>query len=361
MLTLGIPTACQGPKNKVKEEHPKIGMSKEQAEHLSLLPLDCIQKEYPNKLNQVLSDSDQLRQPSDLHPSFYGCFDWHSAVHAHWSLVKLITRFPNMHNALQIKSLLRIQLSQDKLLGEKAYFDRPENATYERTYGWAWFLKLSVALDAWPDPLSDSLLQNMQPLAMYFEKAYLDFLPKLKYPIRAGEHNNTAFGLSFAHDYAKRFNRDKLRKAIEEKCIAFYAFDQDCPIKWEPSGFDFLSPCLQEADIMSRVLNKKDFKFWFQRFLPDLVHASYRLAPGEVLDRRDGKLVHLDGLNFSRAWCLYRIAHILSEYDHLRDIADAHLQYSYPSLVDGSYEASHWLASFAIYAMDQSNMEEENE
>ena len=324
----------------------------EQANRLVSLPLNCIQQEYPNKLGQVLRDSSSLASPRRLHPAFYGCFDWHSSVHGHWMLVKLLKTFPHLDRAQEARDKLRENITAANIEGELLYFNRPEEKSFERTYGWAWLLKLAEELETWEDPLGQELAVNLRPLAQVLVSRYLEFLPKLNYPIRVGEHTNTAFGLTFAWDYAVYTNHQELQDLIRDRAISFYQQDEDCPITWEPSGYDFLSPCLEEIDIMRRVLDPEEFISWLDRFMPNLEKASFSLSPGEVSDRSDGKLVHLDGVNFSRAWCLYGLAANYPQYQHLKNLAHQHVNYSLPSIVDGGYEGEHWLASFALYALN---------
>jgi hypothetical protein len=329
-----------------------MSISLEDANRLAMLPLNCMQVEYPNKLNQTIGSSEDLRSPSELHPAFYGCFDWHSSVHGHWSLVSLLKQFPDLENREEIKLKLSNNLTAENILQELAYFNDKNNKSFERTYGWAWILKLAEELHSWEDPLARSLEQNMQPLTDHIVKSYLEFLPKLNYPIRVGEHTNTAFGLTFAYDYATTVQDSTLQKIISQRAKDFYLNDSQCPITWEPSGFDFLSPCLEEADIMRRILPENEFKDWLQKFLPQLKSPNFQLETGRVSDRTDGKLVHLDGVNFSRAWCLYGIANQFPEYEHLKGIANMHISHSLPSIVDDNYEGTHWLGSFAIYALN---------
>jgi len=289
-----------------------------------------------------------------LHPTFYGCFDWHSSVHGHWSLVSLLKQFPELENADEVKQMLLTNISKENIEKEVAYFYGKHNKSYERTYGWAWLLKLAEELHTWDDETARVLERNLQPLTDLIAQKYIDFLPKLNYPIRVGEHTNTAFGLTFAWDYAKTVGNIPLREMIEKRSKEFFLNDVDCPIAWEPSGYDFLSPCLQEAAIMKRVLSKEEFVSWFGKFLPQLRDKNYDLAVGEVSDRSDGKLVHLDGVNFSRAWSLFTIVKDMPEYSHLKNIANKHINYSLPNLVGDSYEGGHWLGSFAIYALNTS-------
>ena len=327
-------------------------LNKNEATRLAQLPLNCMDTEYPNKLGQTISGSDDLKAPKELHPAFYGCFDWHSAVHGHWSLVSLLKQFPTIENAGKIKEKLLLNMSKENILAEVQYFQGKYNKTYERTYGWAWLLKLVEELHTWDDPVARQLEDNMQPLTDMIIEKYIEFLPKLNYPIRVGEHPNTAFGLSFAWDFAKTTGHEELKMLIEKRAREFYFSDQGCPMTWEPSGFDFLSPCLEEAALMKRVLSPEEFRSWIVEFLPALKDKHFALAPGRVSDRTDGKLVHLDGVNFSRAWSLNKIAAGLSEFDHLKNIANLHINYSLPSIVDDNYEGGHWLGSFAIYALN---------
>jgi len=290
--------------------------------------LACVLQEYPNKLGQVVGDKNDLREPSDLHPTFYGCFDWHSAVHGHWSLVKLIKEFPNVEGIDDAISKLETTITKENVEKEVAYFGGKHNKTYERTYGWAWLLKLAEELHTWDDPMARELESNLQPLTDLIVDKYIEFLPKLVYPIRVGEHTNTAFGLSFALDYAQTVKHTELTDAIKQRARDFYLNDENCPIGWEPSGFDFLSPCLEEASLMSKVLDSAEFEVWINKFLPELKNTSFQLDVGKVSDRTDGKLVHLDGLNFSRAWCLKNIVDANPGYNHLINIANAHINHS---------------------------------
>ena len=324
----------------------------EDANRLLQLPIDCVQNEYPNKLNQVIGGDEDLQSPKVLHPAFYGCFDWHSSVHGHWSLVSLLKQFPELNNRDESIALLLQNISEDNIKKEVLYFFGKHNTSYERTYGWAWLLKLAEELHTWDDPNARILESNLQPLTDLIVDKYLEFLPKLNYPIRVGEHPNTAFGLSFAYDYAKTVGNTKLKSLIEERAMDFYKNDAGCPLSWEPSGFDFLSPCLEEAALMKRVLPIENFKLWIEDFLPQLKSENFTLETGKVSDRTDGKLVHLDGVNFSRAWSLNKIAEDLPEYKHLKNLANQHINYSLPGIVGDSYEGGHWLGSFAIYALN---------
>ncbi len=335
----------------VVHERPILNLA--QANRLAQLPLHCVENEYPNKLNQTIGGDEDLQSPKALHPIFYGCFDWHSAVHGYWSMVSLLKTFPQMDQAAAMRALLKKNITAENIAKEVTYFHGPLNQSWERTYGWAWLLKLAETLHTWDDPLAREVEANLQPLTDLIAVRFKDFLPKLYYPIRVGEHPNTAFGLSFAYDYAVTVNDLALQQMIEKRALDFYANDVNCPMNWEPGGFDFLSPCLQEMDIMRKVLPAEQFEPWLKRFLPALSDADYDLEVGIVSDRSDGKLVHLYGVNFSRAWCLYGLGQQYANYQHLINIGHKHVQYSLPNLVGDSYEGGHWLASFAIYAMNQ--------
>lgn len=343
----------------VIEGQKPVKLTLSQANSLAELPLGCINVEYPNKLNQTLSSSQEIAQPSELHPAFYGCFDWHSSVHAHWTLVSLLKQFPDLEKQEEIRNKLQQSLSKDNILAEVRYFENPQEANFERTYGWAWVLKLAEELHSWDDPLAKELEGNMEPLTTVITEKFKSFLPKLVYPIRVGEHSNTAFALSFAYDYAKRTEKVELQKMIETRAREFYLTDDNCPLAWEPSGFDFLSPCFSEIDIMRRILPENAFRLWMEDFMPQLKNEEFLLEVAEVSDRTDGKLVHLDGLNFSRAWVLHGLANQYPErYGHLKVIANRHISHSFPNLVDDSYEGGHWLGSFAVYALKESKVKE---
>jgi hypothetical protein len=322
----------------------------DQAEKIVQLPLNCVQREFPNKLGQVLNDTTELLAPSVLHPAFYGCFDWHSAVHGQWLMVRLLKDFPNLNQVQQVKLVLSQQLTASNIEREIAFFKSTNNQSFERTYGWAWILKLQQELETWNDTMAKTLATNLLPLSQLLCTNYQLFLPKLCYPIRSGEHTNTAFGLAFAYDYAIHSKNDTLRHVIEQRARAFYLLDKNCNLAYEPSGYDFLSPAFEEIDLMRRILPTKEFTHWLKRFIPELYDHDFQLTPGKVGDRSDGKLVHLDGLNFSRAWCLNALSK-LPHLSHLQPIAFNHLNASLPAIHDGDYMGEHWLASFAILAL----------
>ena len=342
LLSLMLATNAWGELN-------RAGLSVEQAANLMQLPLACAETEYPNKLSQTLRSNKDLASPRDLHPAFYGCFDWHSAVHGHWSMVRLLKEFPNVVGNAEASAILQRHITPENIAKDIDYLRA--NTSWERPYGWNWLLKLVLELQDWKDPIATPMTTALKPLAEELSKMYVSYLPKLVYPIRVGEHTNTAFGLTFAWDYAVQFEDIPLQMAIKQRAHHFYLQDKNCPISWEPSGYDFLSPCLEEIDLMRRVLPKEKFMVWLNNFLPELMSPSFDLSVGQVSDRTDGKLVHLDGLNFSRAWVFYELAEQYPELGHLKNLADRHIEHSLPNLVGDSYEGGHWLGSFAINAL----------
>ena len=326
----------------------------EQANHLATLPLKCLQQEYPNKLGQMLIDSTEIQSPKKLHPTFYGCFDWHSSVHGHWSLVYLLKKYPNLANKEQIIQKLKTNLSKENIQVEIDYLNKKHEKSFERTYGWNWLLKLQLELETSNEPFAKELAQNLKPLSNIIIERYIEFLPKLLYPVRVGTHSNTAFGLTNAWDYAIFSKNELLQKSIKENANRLFQKDENCPFNWEPSGTDFLSPCMEEMALMQRILPKKEFLTWLKKFAPRLFKKDYKWEVARVSDRTDGHLVHLDGLNFSRAWNMYYLLNQYpNEFKHLKNLADYHLNFSLPSVVDGNYEGEHWLASFALRAFEE--------
>lgn len=326
----------------------------EQANHLASLPIKCLEQEYPNKLNQLLKDNSELASPKTLHPAFYGCFDWHSSVHGHWSLVYLLNNFNNLEDREVIIQKLQTNLSKENIEQEMLYFAKPHEKSFERTYGWNWLLKLQLELEQSKEPFAKPLSENLKPLTDVLIDRYIEFLPKLLYPIRVGTHSNTAFGLTNAWDYAVFSKNEAFQKVIKENALRMYGSDENCPFTWEPSGTDFLSPCMEEIGLMQRILPEKAFLPWLEKFAPRLCKKDFEWETAKVSDRTDGHLVHLDGLNFSRAWNLYAlIKQYPKKFSYLKKIADAHLQFSLPSVVDGNYEGEHWLASFALRAFEE--------
>lgn len=350
VAVLAIVVAC-GDQIEVDEEHGTM-LSADSATRFANLALDCLHREYPNKLGQVLKDENSLLPPKTLHPAFYGCFDWHSSVHGHWMLVKILKVFPDLPDRQRIIDGLSRSLTPDNIAGEVSYFESA-SPSWERTYGWAWLLQLATELGTWDDPRGKEWTDNLRPLAELVRERYIEFLPRQEYPVRTGVHPNTAFGLSFAFDYADALGDDTLRNAVVAAATRYYVDDTNCPLSWEPSGEDFLSPCFEEAALMARVIPARNFRPWLDAFLPAL-STEYSLRPANVSDRSDPKIVHLDGLNLSRAWNLITIAGRLDDEKvatRLRKLANEHVKASLPHITSEHYEGSHWLGSFAIYAL----------
>ncbi len=321
------------------------------------LVLRCIAQEYPNKLDHYLNDATQVGNPRVLHPAFYGCFDWHSSVHGHWLLAHLLRLYPQLPEARGIRAALNQNLTPGNLLAEAEYFKKAGRGSFERTYGWAWLLKLAEELGTGKDEDAKRWSQNLEPLVDIVVEKYLAFLPKQTYPIRTGVHPNTAFGLSFALEYARSVNNQKFSSLIEARSRTYYLSDTNYPAGLEPSGEDFLSPALVEADLMRRVLEHEEFREWFHSFLPEIEAGKPRslLTPATVSDRTDPKLVHLDGLNLSRTWCMQNIAAALPANDPAGRIlissALSHAQAGLAHVASGNYEGEHWLATFAAYLL----------
>jgi hypothetical protein len=322
------------------------------ASRLARLPLACLRRELPHKLDHLIDDPGDVQRPRDLHPAFHGCLDWHSAVHGHWMLIRLLRWCSDLPEGPEIRAVLGETLTAPNLAVEAAYFAHPLRASFERTYGWAWLLELARVLHGWDDRDGARWALALAPLVDTIVARYHAFLPKQRYPIRTGVHANTAFGLALALDYAREVGAVALEALIVEHALAYYAGDVDAPAAWEPGGEDFLSPSLIEADLMRRVMPSADFPGWLHRFLPRLADASALLAPVIVEDRADPKLAHLDGLNLSRAWCMRAIAAALPDGDPIRALlapaADAHAAEGLAHVATGSYMGEHWLASFAV-------------
>ncbi len=339
-----------------REERP-LSMTPEQASAFAQLALKGLRREYPNKPDHVLNEAGDARTPRALHPAFYGCFDWHSSVHGHWMLTRLLRRFPALPEAKRIREALAEHLTAENLRAEAAYFAQRGRQSFERTYGWAWLLKLAEELHGWNDADGKQWSKNIQPLADTIVARYLDFLPRQHYPIRTGVHPNTAFGLAFALDYARTTDNQPLRDLVVERSRAYFLADAAYPAAWEPGGEDFFSPSLMEADLMRRVLPPTEFGPWLRRFLPDLAKGEPKaiLSPAVVSDRADPKIVHLDGLNLSRAWCMRDVAAALPKDDPgravLGEAAARHAEAGLAHVASGDYAGEHWLASFAVYLL----------
>jgi hypothetical protein len=339
----------------IKKDSSGFELTAAGASHLASLPLKCIEQEWPNKTNHTSNnDTDHVLSPKELHPAFYGCFDWHSCVHGHWMLVKLLKLFPNLPEAGAIRSTLNRTITDATIKEETNYFNRPLTASWERTYGWGWLLKLDEELLSWDNEDGRRWHTTLQPLVQKIVSLWKNFLPKQTYPNRTGVHPNTAFGLVFAIDYARAVKDTAFEKAITRSSMRIYGNDKNAPATWEPNGSDFLSPALEEADLMRRILQPAAFVRWFDAFLPakSLQHLS--ILP-VVSDRSDLQIVHLDGLTFSRSWCMKGLVDALPKNDTRRKTllrsSLHHLSTALPNVVSGHYGGEHWLASFAVYAL----------
>jgi Protein of unknown function (DUF2891) len=325
------------------------------ASHLASIALGHVTREYPNKLDHVMCGPEDVRSPRELHPIFYGSYDWHSCVHTYWLLARLLRLFPSMPDAQDIRTLLTVHFTEDKVAGELNYLHRPASRGFERPYGWAWLLMLSAELSRHADPATRQCGASLAPLAQAFAERFQQFLPRLTYPIRTGTHYNTAFALALAHEYAASAGDKSLNELIETSALLWFGNDRACQA-WEPCGDDFLSPALTEAQCMRCVLAPEEFRSWFALFLPHLGQGepAALFEPAIVSDRSDGKIAHLDGLNLSRAWCWRSIARGLRADEPLkaRALATAgrHLESALPHL-SGDYMGEHWLATFALLAL----------
>jgi hypothetical protein len=331
----------------------------EAASVFARLALDGITREYPNKFDYVMNGPAEVLGPSALHPAFFGSYDWHSCVHGHWMLVRLLRLFPDLPEGEEIRSTLDAILTPENIAAEVAYLQQESRASFERTYGWAWLLKLAEELLPWADEEGQRWSEALGPLADAMVQRYMDFLPKQDYPIRRGVHPNTAFGIAFAMDYARTAAEPALEELLRERAETYFAEDRDFPAQWEPDGDDFFSRSLMEADLMRRIMEPDAFATWFRDFLPDLERGepASLLDPAEVSDRTDPKIVHLDGLNLSRAWCMRLIAAALPDSDPVRPIllesAVRHALATLPHISSGNYEGEHWLATFAVFMLSE--------
>jgi hypothetical protein len=357
-LLLALIGGCAGPGGGQPAEAPAIvvapPLDAATAGRFAALALACVQKEYPNKVAHVLNSPADVKPPHDLTPAFYGCYDWHSAVHGHWLLARVARAFPDASFAREALAALAANITPDHVAGEVAYLSAPGRETFERPYGLAWLLQLAAELHEWNAPQARSLSTSLAPLEAAVADRFQTWLEKLAYPIREGEHAQTAFAFGLAFDWA-RANRTGLAALLERRVREFHLKDRDCPIAYEPSGQDFLSPCLAEADLMRRVLPPAEFAAWLTQFLPRLPAGGSAdwLPIGVVTDRTDGKLAHLDGLNLSRAWMLDGIASGLPATDARRGsllaTAKAHADSGLAAVTGEHYEGGHWLGSFAAY------------
>jgi Protein of unknown function (DUF2891) len=338
------------------------------AQRFAGLALACVHKEYPNKISHSLTSDADVAPPRKLTPAFYGCYDWHSSVHGHWLLVRLLRTYPDAPFAAAARTALEQSLTSANVAQEAAYLNAEGRASFERPYGLAWLLQLGQELGEWEasaivnaskgaaaDPLPAQLAANLRPLEQAAAGRLKSWLPKLSFPVRSGEHSQTAFALGLMIDYARATDDRAFSDLLLRKTRDYYQKDENCPLAYEPSGEDFLSPCLAEADVVRRVLAPEEFAAWLRGFMPQIPtdDAAWWLQPAVVTDPADPRLAHLDGLNLSRAWMLEGIASSLPAGDPrlpaLRATAKAHREAGLASVTGAHYEGGHWLGSFAVY------------
>lgn len=339
---------------RVSDPRP-AGLDEAVANRLASLALGCVAREYPGKIAHTLESDADVRPPRQLTPAFFGCYDWHSSVHGHWLLARLARTYPSASFVPAARAALARSLTAANVAVETRYLEAKGRATFERPYGLAWLLQLAAELKGWDDAQARSLAANLAPLERAAARRLSEWLPKLSYPIREGEHNQTAFAFGLVLDWARAGGDASLARLLETRVVELYQKDLGCPIAYEPSGQDFLSPCLGEADLMRRLMPPPRFAAWLGAFLPGipLDGSAGWLPPAVVSDPTDGKLAHLDGLNLSRAWMLEGIAAGLPSTDPrvaaLRAAARAHRDSGLQAVTGAHYEGGHWLGTFATY------------
>jgi len=355
------------PKGPLAAATEEVSFDAKAAERFAKLAFACVHKEYPNKIAHVLNSDADVAPPRKLTPAFCGCYDWHSSVHGHWLLVRLLRTFPDAPFAKDARDALKQSLTAENLKQEAAYIKGEGRSSFERPYGLSWLLQLCAELREWDDQQAHEWLLNLKPLEDAAVERLTTWLPKLSHPLRVGEHDQTAFGLGLMFDYARTTKNEAFAKLIRDSAKKFFLADKNCPLNYEPSGEDFLSPCLGEADAMRRVLPQKEFASWLKQFMPQIPVGRDETQSADWLkvtvspDPSDPKLAHLDGLNLSRAWMLEGILSALPEDDPrrpaLQAAADAHRHAGLAAVTGEHYEGGHWLGSFAVYLTTQRGIE----
>ena len=342
---------------KALQEHPMPKLDQTHASRFVNLSLACVDRAFPNKPSHVYDGVETFRPPRDVTPAFYGCFDWHSAVHGHWAMARVLRQFPKIPEASRIRQALNAHLQAEAMQRELDFFKAKRSRTFERPYGWGWLLRLAAELHSWQDEDARRWAAALRPLASFLATQMADYLARLSRSIRAGTHANTAVALVHGLDSAGAVGDTSLAKTIEQRARDFYGADTDCPTAYEPSGEDFISPCLVEADLMRRVLPRAKFVAWLDGFLPPFYSAKFRplLETVEVRDRHDPRIGHLIGLFLQRAWCMGGVASALPEGDRrsavLEKAARLHGHEAVKLMFDSGYGGEHWLASFAVYLL----------
>jgi hypothetical protein len=345
MLLLAFPVRVQG----------ATALDAASVERFARLALECVHKEYPNKISHVLSSDDDVRPPRQLTPAFFGCYDWHSSVHGHWLLARLARTYPHAEWSGEARRRIAISLTTENIAAETTYIEGPKRTSFERPYGLAWLLQLGAELHAWDDPEAQTWAATLAPLEAAAAQRIKSWLPKLSYPIRIGEHAQTAFAFGLILDWARTVGDTQMEDLLSSRIEEFYRNDRNCPLSYEPSGQDFLSPCIAEADLIRRVLDPASFAAWLREFLPPIPEdgTTKWLEPAVVTDPSDPKLAHLDGLNLSRAWMLEGIVSGLPMSDRRREsiraAATNHRKAGLAAVTGEFYEGGHWLGSFATY------------
>ena len=344
--------SCTSNINKIDNE--ELRLNEKLASDLIQLSINCVDKKFPYKVGYRYIDSTWIRPHYKLTPSFYGCWDWHSAVHGHWSMIKILKEFPNIKEAENIREIIRKNLNKNNLEKEFQFFQNDFAKEFERTYGWAWLMLLYSELETWDDIEAKNWSKNLKPLVDLLSERTIIFLNKLSKPLRPGTHANTAFSFSLMYEYAQKTNNEKLSNKIKEYSIKHFSYDKNCPVNYEPSGTDFLSPCLAEASLMSKILSEKEFNNWLSKFFPSFKEENFGsiITPPEVLDPKDPGIGHLIGLMFHRAWTLNDVANKIQNDDKklfLYKISKNHTKKGFELMFDSGYGGEHWLATFAIY------------
>ena len=357
LLLVFVLFSC-APKSEVAQEIIKLPvLSESKASDFVDLSLHCVDRPYPYKIGYRFPSEDWVKPHKEVHPSFYGCWDWHSAVHGHWAMIKVLKMFPDIEEQDSIRMKLRANLTRENLEAEYNFFAKEDfTKGFERTYGWAWLLKLYEELSTWEDAEGQEWSQNMQPLAEILSEKTIDYLSALSSPLRPGTHKNTAFSFGLMVEYAETVGDEALLEAMKVFSMKYFSKDVNCPTAYEPSGTDFISPCLAEAAVMTKILAKEQYLTWYEDFLPQIGSSEFNSIknPPIVLDKEDPNIGHLIGLMFQRAWCLKQIASVFEDSDprkpRLLEIAKDHIEAGESIMFDSGYGGAHWLATFAIYA-----------
>ena len=371
LLSVATALLAQTPAPTEEATPSDAGFDAKAAERFAKLALACVHKEYPNKISHVLNSEADVAPPHKLTPAFCGCYDWHSSVHGHWLLVRLLRTFPDAAFAKDARAALEQSLTAENLKQEASYIKGAGRASFERPYGLSWLLQLCAELREWDDPDAKEWSTNLKPLEDVAVERLTAWLPKLSNPVRIGEHDQTAFGLGLMFDYARTAQNDSFARLIRDSAKKFFLADKNCPLNYEPSGEDFLSPCLGEADTMRRVLPQKEFASWLKAFMPQIPVGREGSDNADWLkvavspDPSDPKLAHLDGLNLSRAWMLEGIVSGLAEDDPrrvaLEAAAEAHRRAGLAAVTGEHYEGGHWLGSFAVYLTTRRGIADDTE